>query len=129
MPVTEEQLEGREQQGARIKGAELGLEDFPEDGDQVPEGLVLPAPSGWVSVGLAQEGRPLCRVATRVSWSPLSGIPVTDFLIDKCYSFQTLHGSAHLSGDRVTSDICQAPRNRLVVTQAQYGVTLLHSFQ
>lgn len=59
MSVTDELLEGREQQGARIKGAELGLKDFPEDGDQVPEGLVLPAPSGWVSVGLAQEGRPL----------------------------------------------------------------------
>ena len=37
----------------------MGLKDFLEDGDQVPEGLVLPAPYGWVSVGLAQEGRPL----------------------------------------------------------------------
>ena len=41
MSVTDELLEGREQQGARIKGAELGLKDFPEDGDQVPEGLVI----------------------------------------------------------------------------------------
>ena len=38
--------------GGRAEGAELGLEGSPEGGDQVPEGLVLPAPSGWVSVGL-----------------------------------------------------------------------------
>lgn len=45
--------------GGQGRGAELGLEDSPEGEDQVPEGLVLPAPSGWVSVGLSQEGRPL----------------------------------------------------------------------
>ena len=44
--------------GPGLRGAESGLEDPQEGGDKVPAGVELPAPFGWVSVGLVGRGDP-----------------------------------------------------------------------
>ena len=89
--------------GGQGRGAELGLEDSPEGEDQVPEGLVLPAPSGWVSVGLSQEGRPLWvrpmgRGQTAAGMEPLNPEQPTLMALP---CVPTIHRQWHPSAQRI----------------------------